>query len=247
MTALLLADSPLARALDNPSLAARVIIDINPRARRISLRVDPTQGCIVLVRPRRASDRAVADFVISRQEWIDTHLQSMPPRIAFLDGVVIPYLGLDYILRFRPHERGGVWKDDDRKEIVVTGRAEHSARRLRDWLKNEARAALSAPVHAMAGELGKPVIRLTVRDTRSRWGSCSRDGKLSFSWRLIFAPHAVLKYVAAHEVAHLKHMNHSRAFWSTVETLLTSQSSEPNWKSARQWLRRGGAALHRYG
>ena len=149
---------------------------------------------------------------------------------------------MDHVVRLRPDVKGGVWREG--VEIFVTGRTEHTSRRLRDWLKAEARDALTPVVHEFAKALGVTITRITVRDTRSRWGSCTRDGKLSFSWRLILAPESVLTYVAAHEVAHLKHMNHGPAFWRTVESLV---SPDVDWSLAREWLRRSGAAMHRYG
>ncbi len=243
---LVLRDTALAQVLP-AALAERVIVEVNPRARRISIRLDPARSCVVLVRPLRASDRLVGSFVASRMEWIAHHLESLPPRVAFTDGAIIPYRGADHIIRLETKLRGGVWREDS--SIIVTGRAEHAARRVRDWLKSEARRALTDLVYPMAESLNVRVAHVTVRDTVSRWGSCSPEGKLSFSWRLILAPAAVLTYVAAHEVAHLKHMDHSRAFWRTVTDVMEGQpnATDMNWKLARQWLRRGGAALHRYG
>ncbi len=293
--ALLLAETSLAGALDNPALALRVTVQNNPRARRVSLRVDPFNGCVVLVRPPRVSDRAVAAFVTSRQGWISKHIEALPARVVFSDGAMIPFRGQEHVVRFRakaggdrppldesraftarggerppPDEsraftaRGSVWREDSEGQpvIVVAGRPEHLPRRLRDWLKAEARSALTPPVYAMARALDVKMPRVSVRDTRSRWGSCSRDGKLSFSWRLILAPASVLTYVAAHEVAHLKHMNHGPGFWRTVAHLLDARlldahllnespgnflGANLDWASAREWLRRSGAALHRYG
>jgi len=245
--ALLLADTGLAKALGDSALAERIVVDVNVRARRMSLRVDPINGCIVLVRPKRASDRLIMTFLASKTDWIAKHLENLPPRIAFADGAIVPYRGMDHVIRLAPEAKGGVWREG--LEIFVTGRPAHTGRRLRDWLKAEAKAALTPEVHEFAKALGVNVTRITVRDTRSRWGSCTRDGKLAFSWRLILAPANVLTYVAAHEVAHLKHMNHSPAFWRTVEMLLGESllSPEADWTLAREWLRRSGAALHRYG
>lgn len=243
--ALLLAETALAKALDNQDMAARVAVDINPRARRISLRVDPINGRIVLVRPPRASDRLVMAFLADKAAWIASHLETLPPRIAFVDGATLPFGGVDHIIRLRPEIRGGVRREGE--EIIVTGRPEHARRRLQDWLKEQARGALTPLTYAFARALGANISRITVRDTRSRWGSCTRDGKIAFSWRLILAPETVLTYVVAHEVAHLKHMNHGPAFWRAVTKLLEDSPLEGDWTLAREWLRRGGAALHRYG
>jgi predicted metal-dependent hydrolase len=232
-----------------PDLAPRVIATVNPRARRLSLRVDPASGHIVLVRPKRASAAVTLEFLATREAWIRKHLAAMPPQIPFADGADIPVGGIDHRLQLVPGGRGGVWREGE--TILVSGQAEFLARRLTDWLKQEARRELTPMAHAMALSLGCKVKHVTTRDTSSRWGSCSPDGRLSFSWRLILAPRAVLIYVAAHEVAHLKHLNHGRAFWRTVDEVLDNYIKDPKERAeaglARDWLHRSGAGLHRYG
>lgn len=231
------------------ALAARVATVVNPRARRLSLRLDPAGGQIVLVVPKRASSRTVLGFVGSRQAWIRAHLETLPPRIPFCDGALIPVGGTDHTLKLAPERRGGVWREGD--TIMIAGQPEFAPRRMRDWLKREARRELTPLVHAMASALGCKVKQVTVRDTTSRWGSCSSDGKLSFSWRLMLAPRAVLLYVAAHEVAHLRHLHHRRIFWRTVDEVLDACVNDAAERRdaglARDWLRRHGAGLHRYG
>lgn len=232
-------------------LSERIVTNINPRARRISLRLDPARGQVVLVRPRGVSARAATRFAVEMRHWIEARLEALPPRIVFRDGVTVPYRGADHVIRHAPEARRGVWREDG--VIFVSGREEHVARRVTDWLKAEAKGLLSPMARSMAESLGCKVARISVRDTRSRWGSCSADGKLSFSWRLILAPEAVLTYVAAHEVAHLRYLDHSRAFWRTVSEALTAYVKQNTLEdaitpgSAREWLRRGGTALHAYG
>jgi predicted metal-dependent hydrolase len=230
-------------------IASRVVATLNPRARRLSLRVDPASGHIVLVRPRRASAGVTLKFLASREGWIRQHLARLPPQIPFADGASIPVAGIEHRLRLAPDARGGVWREGE--TILISGQPEFIARRLTDWLKQEARRELTPMVHAMAGSLGCKVRHVTTRDTTSRWGSCSPDGRLSFSWRLILAPRPVLIYVAAHEVAHLRHLNHGRAFWRTVDEVLDGYVKEPEIRReaglARDWLHRHGAGLHRYG
>ena len=243
--ALLLTATTLATALRDPDLAARVVLDFNPRARRMSLRVDPIAGRVVLVRPPRVSDRTVMAFVASRADWIAKHLENLEPQVSFSDGAVIPFQGAAHTIRFEG-ARGAVSRNADQAVIIVPGRIEHAPRRLRDWLKLEARKALTPQIYAMAKTLEVNVAHIGVRDTRSRWGSATPGGRLSFSWRLILAPEEVLTYVVAHEVAHLRHMNHGPAFWRTVESLWTTTGSGEV-GLAREWLRRGGTALHRYG
>lgn len=232
------------------ALSERIVTRINPRARRMSLRLDPAEGCIVLVRPRGVSAKAATRFAVEKRYWIEDRLATLPPRIVFRDGVSVPYLGVDHVIRHAPEARRGVWREDG--AIYVSGNAEHLARRVTDWLKAEAKTLLSPRARDMAEALGCKVARISVRDTRSRWGSCSADGKLSFSWRLIFAPEAVLTYVAAHEVAHLRYLDHSRAFWRTVSEALHAYSAQNNVETitpelAREWLHGSGAALHAYG
>lgn len=232
-----------------PELAARTVATVSARARRVSLRLDPANGVVVLVRPRRASLKTVMDFVAARADWIRTHLATLPPRIALEDGVVLPISGVDHVVRAAPKARGGVWREGE--SLMVAGEPAFTNRRIKDWLKKEARRTLAPMVHAMAATIDEQVTRVTVRDTRSRWGSCSADGALSFSWRLILAPPHVLTYVAAHEVAHLRHMNHSRAFWRTVDMILDTYVTDSvvrrNTDLARDWLRLAGVGLHRYG
>lgn len=232
-----------------PDLVPRVVTMVSPRAKRLCIRLDPAAGQVVLVRPRRASAAVTLNFLASRADWIRTHLADLPAPIPFADGALIPIAGVDHTLRLAPDARGGVWREGG--TVMISGRPEFMARRMTDWLRDEAKRVLTPMVHAMAGTLGGKVSHVTVRDTTSRWGSCSPDGRLSFSWRLILAPLPALIYVAAHEVAHLKHLNHSRAFWRTVDEVLDSYVGEAEMRReaglARDWLQRHGAGLHRYG
>jgi predicted metal-dependent hydrolase len=137
-----------------------------------------------------------------------------------------------------------VWRKtggDGRLEIGVSGRAEHLARRLKDWLKREALRALAARSTAHALTLGLTPTAVRVRDTRTRWGSCSTSGTLSFSWRLVLAPAFVLDYVAAHETVHRVHMHHRASFWRLVDELA------PHRREADVWLDAFGSDLHRFG
>jgi predicted metal-dependent hydrolase len=237
--------SSLIDAIGDAQIAERIAVRVSPKARRVSLRIDAGSGGVVLVHPRRMSLSAILAFVAEKRDWIAEHLAALPPHVAFVDGAVIPLRGVDHMVRFAPEQRGGVWAEDG--VIVVTGRVEHAKRRLTDWLKAQARSAISPLAHGLAEKVGRGVAHVTVRDTTSRWGSCTRSGRLSFSWRLILAPENVLRYVVAHEVAHLKHMDHSPAFWRTVDVVLAEENVSVDAALARDWLRRHGAVLHRYG
>lgn len=211
----------------------------HPRARQITLRVDPVAGGAVVTLPSTTPVAEGVAMVHRKADWLLDHLKTLAPRRPFADGVTVPLLGEVHIIRHRPDVRGVVYREAG--ALVVCGRAEHLGRRLTDWLKAEARRefAMRARVKAMA--LGARMGRITVRDTRSRWGSCSAGGNLSFCWRLIFAPVFVVDYVIAHEVAHLRVRNHGPRFWQTVAGLTDDV------EGARAWLNRHGESLHRFG
>lgn len=214
------------------------------RARRMLLRVDPAHGGPELVLPDGVSPDIGADFARRHLGWLRVRLARLPARIGLVDGAEIPILGVPHRLRHRPDQRGGVWRladPDGSAELHVAGHAEHLARRVTDFLKAEARRAIAPRARGYATALDRSPGRITVRDTASRWGSCSARGDLSFSWRLVLAPEAVLDYVVAHEVAHLVEMNHSAAFWRLVERLM------PGYEHQRAWLKRHGGKLHAYG
>ena len=210
----------------------------SPRARRMALHLDPASGDVVLVLPTRSNLSQGLRFAEANSGWIAERVARLPPAVALVDGARLPYLGAGVRVRHRPETRGGVWREGD--EICVSGAAEHLPRRLRDWLKRQARAELGLRAHAAAARLGKSIVRVSVRDMRSRWGSCTSKATLGFCWRLIMAPEAVVDYVVAHEVAHLAEMNHGPRFWALVRKLA------PGMDEAQAWLRQHGPALLRY-
>lgn len=229
---------------------ARVVLEVGGRglsvllrrsgsARRMSLRVLPSGEGVVLVLPMGARVADGLDFARSKAGWIENRLVRLPERVPFEEGAVVPLLGVPHTIRHRPDARRGVWAEED--ILHISGRPEHLSRRLADWLKREARDVIAPRAHLHAATLGKQVNRISLRDPRSRWGSCTSGGDLSFSWRLVLAPLPVLEYVVAHEVAHLVEMNHSEAFWRIVAGLV------PDVGASRSWLRSRGGELHRFG
>jgi len=207
-------------------------------ARRMSLRLDPA-GRLVVVLPVGVPLAEAERFARGQTEWIASRLSKLGEGITFAPGTVVPLLGVDHVVRHSPEARRGVWAEAG--EINVSGRPEHLARRLEEFLKAEARLVLAHRSRHFAQAADRPLGRVTVRDTKSRWGSCSASGDLSFSWRLVMAPDWVLDYVVAHEVAHLAEMNHSPRFWRLVETLVGDPAP------AKAWLKRHGPDLHRVG
>ncbi len=219
--------------------AVEVTMRLNPRARRLIVKVHPSTGEISVVAPsQRALDRAL-DFAQGEAPWIARQLARVPQRVALTLGQTIPFRGHEHlILR---GERGPVAVDAQGAILRVGGRDEHVPRRLLDFLKREARREMEALSRDYAARLDAKVRRVTVRDTASRWGSCSANKSLSYCWRLILAPTFVLEYVVAHEVAHLREMNHGPRFWKLVRALV------PDIEAPQAWLKKHGTQLHRYG
>lgn len=213
-----------------------VLLRRSARARRITLRVSRMDGQVTLTLPRGVPEGEALDFADAREDWIRRQLEKRAPRSDVLPGGMLPILG--EMRRIVPGTGRKVLLRGD--EIAVPGPEAQVQRRLLGWLKETARSELSYASDRYAQALGQDYIRLTLRDTRSRWGSCSSAGALMYSWRLIMAPAEVLAYVAAHEVAHLAEMNHSRAFWATVERI------HGDYRAPRAWLKREGHVLHSY-
>ena len=209
------------------------------QARHISLRVDGAVGAVRMILPRRAAIEEGLQFAEHKAAWLLDQLDALPARIPFRDGAVVPVLGRNHVIRHDPGGRRGVWREGG--DICASGHMEHLPRRIADFLKAEARRELAARARAKAASIQATVRRVSVRETRTRWGSCSSDGSLNFCWRLILTPEHVLDYVVAHEVAHLKHMNHGKQFWDLTGRLT------PKVPEARLWLRQHGNRVLRYG
>lgn len=214
-----------------PSVA--VTLRRSARARRFSLRVRASDGLVTLSLPLRARMAEATAFVTAQEGWIRAALARLPVAPVLGPGALIPFEG--EMMRLDSGPGRSVRTEPGR--LILPGDPAQMPARLAAFLKVRARDRLVAASDHHAGRIGRKVARITLRDTRSRWGSCAADGALMYSWRLIMAPPSVLSYVAAHEVAHLVEMNHSARFWAVVEQLF------PGWQAERAWLRREGAAL----
>jgi len=215
---------------------------LNPRARRLIVKVHPATGEVSVTAP---SERALAralEFAHGERDWIARQLSKVPEAVALIPGARIPLRGDIHAILPGETGRGAVWTGVAHgvPTIFVAGRKEHVSRRVLDFLKREARKDLTARSDEYSARLGMRHGRVSVRDTASRWGSCSAGGALSFSWRLILAPAFVLDYVVAHEVAHLREMNHGPRFRNLVQELVGDV------RAPQAWLRVHGTGLHRY-
>lgn len=226
----------------------RVAIKRVSRARRFTLRVRAATLDAVLTMPAGGTLRAAKTFAERHAAWIGDRLKTLPRKIPFAVGSTIPFRGAELPivassgLRAAAFLDVGLRPDGSHGPVLrVAGTPAEQHRRVTAFLQAEARRDLEAAVRRHAAAVGRPVRTVTLRDTRSRWGSCSARGALNFSWRLVMAPPVVLDYLAAHEVAHLVHLDHSPAYWAVAARLA------PELPAAEAWLRAHGAALHRFG
>ena len=204
------------------------------RARRFSLRVSRVDGKVTLSLPLRARESEAMEFVRAQEGWLRNALAKMPSVAGVGMGAEIPVEGR--MMRLLPGTGRRLVATDD--ALLIPGDPAAAGARVQAWLKALARERLVAASDHYAAQIGRKVAQVTLRDTRSRWGSCTHEGALMYSWRLVMAPPSVLNYVAAHEVAHMIEMNHSDRFWAVVDRLY------PGWQPQRDWLKRQGSALH---
>lgn len=223
-------------------LPDHVVLKKSKRARRLALRLDPVERVFHLVVPSYTSMRTVQRFAEEHEGWMTSRLMALPPRVVFEHGAVVPVFG--------SRRRICITVDESFKRTqielmhnqlrVKTNKDDPQGRIVR-FLKGVAKDELLQLSKDKAKHIHKRVRGVSVRDTKSRWGSCSPDGHLSFSWRLIFAPPEAFDYVVAHEVAHLRHLDHSKAFWGVCRGL------SDNFIEGQYWMREHRHELMRYG
>ena len=236
--------SPTLKNENIDKLGAPVEVRRHPGARRLTLRVSRTRRTVIVTLPVQCDIDEAGSFITRNIDWVRERLDSLPTAVPFRDGVFIPLRGEAHRVVFSGlYRRAPVERkvSSSYPELCVSGQAEHAPRRLKDWLAKEGHRDLEERVAFHAKRLRVSPKRIAVRDQASRWGSCSTTGVLSFSWRLIMAPADILDYVAAHEVAHLKEMNHGPRFWALVRQTM------PGLDEAKRWLQIYGMDLHRYG
>lgn len=208
------------------------------RAKRLTLRIDSKEHIPVLTIPSRCSSKRAIDFVEAHRGWIDNCLQKIPVSKKFEDGETISLFGEAVIIKHAPELRRGVFVEDG--TLYVSGEKEFLHRRIKDYIKKQAKTEFYKRSKALADKLGCILNDVTIKDTKSRWGSCSSINNINYSWRIALAPKEVFEYLIAHEVSHLKHQDHSSAFWKCVAGLY------PETEIGKNWLKHHSKELYLY-
>lgn len=230
----------LDRVLNLEGRSVPLTVRENARSTRITLRIEPGGRALKMTIPPGIGEREVSSFIERYRGWMTTRIAKLDVHPGLGDGAEILLRGEAH----RIHHTGGLrglteaTVIDGVPVLKVSGLEEHMGRRIVTFLKKEARKDLETLVARHTKAVGRPANSLTLKDTRSRWGSCSSEGNLSFSWRIVMAPPFVIDYLAAHEVAHLREMNHGPGFWSLCRSLC------PDMDNGKKWLKRNGSALH---
>ncbi len=211
----------------------------NARAKRLTLRIDAGGRGLKVTVPPGIADGEVDRFLDRHTGWLESRLAKLPDRPEVREGIRIPLRGVPHLIVCDASRRGAAHAahHEDGPRIVVHGAADKAGRRVADLLKREARHDIEPLAMKHAAAIGKRPRAIRFKDTSSRWGSCSSDGNLSFSWRIMMAPPVVIDYLVAHEVAHLAEMNHGPNFWALCRELC------PRTDEAKAWLKRNGSKL----
>ena len=209
------------------------------QSRRYRLVFDAARGQLRLTGPRRTNVRAALKWASEQQAWLAEQVGKAALPVIVGPGTSVPFLGIDRQIEWILTAPRAIALDPN--ALRVGGPAETVGRRVERWLKGQALDLLDRESREIAARAGLSVGRIGVGDPRSRWGSCTHDGDLRYSWRLVMAPDHVRRATVAHEVAHLQHMDHGPAFHALVDELHDGDVA-----AARGWLRREGRSLHRY-
>ncbi len=209
------------------------------RAKRLILRIETGGQALRVTVPAGVPAREVDRFVERHHGWLEQRLAKVPVKPQVRPGTKLPLRGVPHLIVHEPGSRGSVsiGEVDGQPALIVHGDRTHLPRRLADFLKREAKKDIELLVARHTATVGRKAKTVKFRDTSSRWGSCTSDGNLSFSWRIMMAPPLIIDYLVAHEVAHLKEMNHGPKFWKLCGDLC------PRTDEAKAWLKRNGSAL----
>ena len=209
----------------------------SPRAKRLTLRINQKERLPILTIPNRCSAKRAIDFVMGYKDWIEQSLNKIPQTQKFQDGSKITFFGKELTICHAPQQRGS---KEENGCLYISGQSEFLHRRVKDYLKRQARKELWTRSKALADKLGCPLKDVTIKDTKSRWGSCSSLHNINYNWRIALAPETAINYLVAHEVSHLLHQDHSHSFWKCVVELY------PQAEAGKDWLHRHGKELYTY-
>ena len=225
----------------DPYLGDHIVIRRSNRARRLALKLDPQARVFHLVVPRGVSMKRAHRFAEENESWMQEQLAELGQPIYFENGTTIPIFGQDINIKINHDADTKITRIAlEDSTLFVNTNLDDPAPRIKRYLKKMVKDEISILAHEKAAKIGKRINNIYVRDTKTRWGSCSEDGNLNFSWRLIFAPYEALDYVVGHEVAHLVHLDHSKAFWSVCRKLSN------DFVEGKYWMQVNGSELMRY-
>lgn len=208
------------------------------KAKRISLKIDAKKKLPIITMPKFCSANYAIDFIKRNQEWIENSLNKIPEKIIFSHGDKISIMGQIYEVNHCPDAKSGVWLEGGK--VNVSGGEEFLNSRLKNFVIKVAKNELSKLGREKAKNIKCYVNKISIKDTKTRWGSCSTKSNINFSWRVVLAPSIVIDYLISHEVCHLIHHNHSKEFWNDVNKLAIDM------ESGKQWLKENGNSLFSY-
>lgn len=206
-------------------------------AKRLTLRIDEKNRIPVLTIPNKCSSKKAIAFVKEHTDWIKNTLSKIPKSKKFSPQDKFTFLGREITIIHTPSQRGTILSENN---LLVGGDIEFLHRRVTDFIKKQTLKHLYAFTIETANKINCKVHNVTLKDTKSRWGSCSSKNNINYNWRISLAPYFVIEYLVCHEVSHLLHQNHSSDFWQCVANLC------PDYKKARNWLKTNGKELYKY-
>ncbi len=233
---------PITLDTNDADVSLTVLPRINSRAKRLILRYDARKSAFTLTLPRKRDLKSAHGFLNAHISWMIDQCQKSPAKVRFTDGGMIPFFGDEYTIQNNTSRLRGVVEVHE-NTLIVPGHAEHVHRKIVQFLKTSLREKISILAREKAARIDRRIKRIRISDPKTRWGSCSSSGTLSFSARLALTPIYVVDYLAAHEVAHMIHMDHSKDFWTLCESLC---SDPTDMNRARKWLKANGNDIQGY-
>lgn len=206
--------------------------------KRLTLRIDSKKRKAILTMPYLCSKKKAYEFIASKQEWIEKHLADLPKTKDFEDKETISLFGKPIQICHLPNSLKSAYTENN--TLYIGGDIAFLHRRVKDFIKKEAKKNFLKISRELATQINCKIENVQIKDTKSRWGSCSSLNNINYSWRIALAPDYVINYLMAHEVSHLKHKDHSYRFWRCVKELY------PDATKGKNWLKTNGKSLFLY-